>query len=49
MSHYKRLINQNGDNSLEGLNIDWHLANSEMGFDNFVNPVSDVHSVYASA
>ena len=33
--------NLNGDESLQGLDIDWHLANLEMGFDNFVEPVSD--------
>ena len=26
MSRDKRLTNSNGDNSLEGLDIDWHLA-----------------------
>ena len=40
---------QNGDNSLQGLDIDWHLANAEMGFDNFVVPVQDVQSTYAYA
>ena len=39
--------NQNGDNSLEGLDIDWHLANSEMGFDVFVTPVPDYQPTYA--
>ena len=41
--------NQNGDNSLEGLDIDWHLANSEMGFDVFVTPVPDYQPTYAHA
>ena len=41
--------NLNGDNSLQGLDIDWHLANAEMGFDNFVAPVQDVQSTYAYA
>ena len=45
-SRYKRLTNSNGDKSLQGLEIDWHLANSEMGFDNFV---SDSQSSYAYA
>ena len=45
-SRYKRLINLNGDTSLQGLEIDWHLANAEMGFDNFV---SDSQSSYAYA
>jgi hypothetical protein len=49
MSRYKRLINQHGDNSLDGLVVDWHLANSEMGFSNFVEPVSDYQPTYASA
>ena len=39
--------NQNGDNSLEGLDIDWHLANSEMGFDVFVTPVPDYQPTHA--
>jgi hypothetical protein len=41
--------NQNGDNSLEGLEIDWHLANTEMGFDNFVEPILDSQPTYAYA
>ena len=41
--------NPNGDKSLDGLEIDWHLANSEMGFDNFVEPVSDSQPTYANA
>ena len=41
--------NQNGELSLQGLEIDWHLANTEMGFDNFVNPVSDYQPTYANA
>ncbi len=41
--------NQNGELSLQGLEIDWHLANSEMGFDNFVEPVSDSQPSYAYA
>ena len=45
-SRHKRLTNSNGDKSLQGLEIDWHLANSEMGFDNFV---SDSQSSYAYA
>ena len=47
MSCYKRLTNSNSDNSLEGLDIDWHLANSEMGFDVFVTPVPDYQPTYA--
>ena len=45
-SRYKRLTNSNGDKSLQGLEIDWHLANAEMGVDNFV---SDSQSSYAYA
>ena len=41
--------NQNGDNSLEGLEIDWHVANTEMGFDNFVEPILDFQPTYANA
>ena len=48
-SRNKRLINLNGDKSLQGLEIDWHLANAEMGFDNFVEPTSDYQPTYANA
>ena len=48
-SRDKRLIIQNGDKSLQGLEIDWHLANAEMGFDNFVEPTSDYQPTYANA
>jgi len=41
--------NQNGDNSLDGLEIDWHLANTEMGFDVFVTPVPDSQPTFAYA
>jgi hypothetical protein len=41
--------NQNGDKSLDGLEIDWHLANSEMGFDVYVEPVMDSQPTYAYA
>ena len=43
----KRLTNLVSDNSLVGLDIDWHLANSEMGFDVFVTPVPDCQPTYA--
>ena len=46
---YKRLTNQNSDKSLQGLVIDWHLANTEMGFDNFVEPILDYQPTYAYA
>ena len=42
----KNSTNLNGDKSLQGLEIDWHLANAEMGFDNFV---SDSQPSYAYA
>ena len=45
----KRLTNLNSDKSLEGLEIDWHLANTEMGFDNFVEPILDFQPTYANA
>ena len=41
--------NKNGDNSLEGLEIDWHQANTEMGFDIFVEPILDFQPTYAYA
>ena len=49
MSRYKRLTILYGEQSLEGLDIDWHLANLEMGFDNFVEPVSDSQPSHAYA
>ena len=50
MSRNKRLTNLIDEvNSLEGLVIDWHLANAEMGFDNFVAPIQDEQSTYAYA
>jgi len=50
MSRYKRLTNLIDEvNSLEGLVIDWHLANAEMGFDNFVAPIQNDQSTYAYA
>ena len=49
MSRNKRLTKQNSDNSLQGLVIDWHLANTEMGFDNFVEPILDYQPTYAYA
>ena len=50
MSRNKRLTNLIDEvNSLEGLVIDWHLANAEMGFDNFVEPTSDYQPTYANA
>ena len=49
MSRYKRLTNSNSDKTLQGLEIDWHLANTEMGFDNFVEPVQNDQPTYAYA
>ena len=49
MSRNKRLTNLNSDKSLQGLEIDWYLANTEMGFDNFVEPTSDYQPTYANA
>ena len=45
----KNSTNLNGDKSLQGLEIDWHLANTEMGFDNFVEPIPDSQPTYAYA
>ena len=45
----KNSTNLNGDKSLQGLEIDWHLANTEMGFDNFVEPVQNDQPTYAYA
>ena len=43
----KRLTILNSDNSLQGLVIDWHLANSEMVSNDFVEPVSNYEPTYA--
>ena len=48
-SRNKRLTNLISDNSLDGLEIDWHLANTEMGFDIFVEPILDFQPTYAYA
>ena len=48
-SRNKRLTKPNSDKSLEGLVIDWHLDNTEMGFDNFVEPVQNDQPTYAYA
>ena len=45
----KNSTNLNGDKSLQGLEIDWHLANTEIGFDNFVEPILDSQPTYAYA
>jgi hypothetical protein len=52
MSRTKDSQNQNGDNSLEGLVIDWHLANAEMcesTANDFVEPISNYEPTYAYA
>ena len=49
MSRTKDSQNPNGDNSLEGLVIDWQFANTERMFDDFVEPVMDYEPTYAYA
>ena len=49
MSRIKRLTNQVGELSLNGLVIDWHLATSEMVSIDFVEPVSNYEPIYAYA
>jgi len=49
MSRIKDSQNQNGDNSLDGLVIDWHLATSEIVSNDFVEPVSNYEPTYAYA
>ena len=41
--------NSNGDKSLDGLVIDWHLANTEQMFDTYVEPARDYEPTYAYA
>jgi len=41
MSRYKRLINLIGDNSLNGLVIDWHLAEYDVPAGVSTAPVQD--------
>ena len=44
--------NLNGDKSLDGLVIDWHLANAEMcesTVNDFVEPISNYEPTYAYA
>ena len=49
MSRTKDSTNQDGDNSLDGLVIDWHLATSEIVSNDFVEPVSNYEPTYAYA
>jgi hypothetical protein len=44
-SCYKMLTNSNGDNSLDGLVIDWHLAE----YDYPATPIGDSQPTYAYA
>ena len=46
---HKRLTNLISDNSLDGLVIDWQLANTERMFNDFVEPVMDYQPTYAYA
>ena len=47
MSRDKRLIIQNGDTSLQGLVIDWHLAENDGDWNN--PPISNYEPTYAYA
>ena len=49
MSRTKDSQNPNGDNSLEGLVIDWQFATSEMVSNDFVEPISNYEPTYAYA
>jgi len=49
MSCTKDSTNQDGDNSLDGLVIDWQFATSEMVSNDFVEPVSNYEPTYAYA
>ena len=48
-SRNKRLINSNGDKSLQGLEVDWHLANQERMFDTFIEPARTSQPSHAYA
>ena len=48
-TRYKRLINLNGDTSLQGLKVDWHLANQERMFDTFIEPARTSQPSHAYA
>jgi len=45
----KNSTNLNGDKSLQGLEIDWHLANTEQMFDTYVEPARASQPTYAYA
>ena len=46
MSCYKRLTNSNSDSSLEGLVIDWHLAEYDVPTNVSTAPVLDTGLAY---
>ena len=48
-SRNKRLVNLNGDVSLQGLEVDWHLANQERMFDTFIEPARTSQPSHAYA
>ena len=48
-TYHKRLTNLNSDNSLDGLVIDWHLAESDMSVGVEPVMVNDYQSTYAYA
>ena len=48
-SRNKRLVNLNGDKSLQGLEVDWHLANQERMFDTFIEPARTSQPSHAHA
>ena len=48
-SREKRLVNLNGDKSLQGLEVDWHLANQERMFDTFIEPARTSQPSHAYA
>ena len=45
----KNSTNLNGDKSLQGLEIDWHLVNTEQMFDTYVEPARASQPTYAYA
>ena len=49
MSCYKRLTNSNSDSSLEGLIIDWHLAEYDVPANVSTAPVLDTGLAYQPA
>ena len=49
MSRTKDSTNQDGDNSLDGVVIDWQFANTERVFDDFVEPVMEYQPTLAYA